>query len=352
MNLSLSHFSKSSKQTIIFIVAFLLGASLFIAIAVHSATVVGSAITGIGTTTPLWGDLTVEQQGGQGRLKGVFVVGDTGTSSPFIFVSQKGVVSMGSSTPSPLLLFPGDLVASSTYVAALGVNNATSTRGDFAVGNDFYVYNNGRVGIGTAAPSRLFHLSSTGPTIHLQESDASADNGRWECYAQGEQFRCDLADDALSAATQWITVDRTGTTLDNIAFGTNRLVMTNSGNLGIGTTSPWGLLSVDQAAATGRLKPLFVVGDNGTTTPFMFVNQKGVVGVGTSSTGSLSERAFAASTTEAIIGSASATTTLILDTGASVGACIEMKQVDGGYSRIFVNKAGTALVVEDGRCAN
>lgn len=149
-----SYVTQWSRETTIFITAFLVGAFLFIAVTTYGASVIGSAIGGIGTSTPLWGDLVVQQQDAQGRLKGVFVVGDTGTTTPFIFVTQKGVVSMGSSTPSPLLLFPSDLVASSTYVQALGVNNATTTRGDFVVDSyRFSVFGSNRIGIlGTSSP--------------------------------------------------------------------------------------------------------------------------------------------------------------------------------------------------------
>ena len=63
----------------------------------------------------------------------------------------------------------------------------------------------------------------------------------------------------------------------------NLLLSPYGGNIGIGTTSPWGLLSVDQTSGSGALKPLFVVGDNGTSTPFFFITQKGVSSFGSSS---------------------------------------------------------------------
>ena len=136
-----------------------------------------------------------------------------------MFISQKGIIAFGSSTPSPLFLNQGDVVigrngstndlyvsgglgvgnATTTdndfvvglyrfsvfasdrigmlgtsspaldtalnigsdtagtnahlYVSGgLGVANATSSTGDFVIGDDFYFYNNGRFGIGTSTP--------------------------------------------------------------------------------------------------------------------------------------------------------------------------------------------------------
>src|SRR3989338_11705202 len=50
--------------------------------------------------------------------------------------------------------------------------------------------------------------------------------------------------------------------------------------VGIGTSTPWGEFSVDQLSSKGRTKPIFVVADNGTSSPFIFVSQKGVVSFG------------------------------------------------------------------------
>lgn len=158
-----SYVTQWSRESVIFITAFLIGAFLFIAVTVYGASVVGSAITGVGTTSPLWGDLAVDQQAAQGRLKGVFVVGDDGTTTPTVFVSQKGIISFGSSTPSPLFLNQGDVVigrngsTNDLYVSGgLGVGNATTTDDNFVVGTG-YVFSvmtgSNRIGVlGTSSP--------------------------------------------------------------------------------------------------------------------------------------------------------------------------------------------------------
>ena len=67
--------------------------------------------------------------------------------------------------------------------------------------------------------------------------------------------------------------------------GASNLIYNDTLNyVGIGSSTPWGLLSIEQLAGQGSKKPSFVVGDNGTTTPFIFVSQKGGTSFGVAST--------------------------------------------------------------------
>jgi hypothetical protein len=150
-----------SRESTIFVTTLLIGAFLFIAVTTYGASVVGSTLGGVGTTTPLWGDFVVEQAS-QGRLKGVLVVGDTGTTTPTMFISQKGVIAFGSSTPSPIFLNQGDVVigrngsTNDLYVSGgLGVGNATTTDNDLVVGlYRFSVFASDRIGmLGTSSPA-------------------------------------------------------------------------------------------------------------------------------------------------------------------------------------------------------
>jgi len=133
----------SWKDIRVGLVAFLVAAVFFVAISVW-ATTIGTNIDATGTlgaaTSTPWGTLAVEQRADQGELKPVFVVGDSGTSSPAIFVSQKGVVSFGSSTPTATLLNLGDVAigrngsTNDVYISGgLGVGNATTTDGNLEV---------------------------------------------------------------------------------------------------------------------------------------------------------------------------------------------------------------------------
>jgi hypothetical protein len=65
--------------------------------------------------------------------------------------------------------------------------------------------------------------SSSRPVVALFETDAAADNGLWTIEAQGEQFIFRASNDAGSGSTAWLTVDRTGTTIDTVNFANGTL---------------------------------------------------------------------------------------------------------------------------------
>lgn len=72
----------------------------------------------------------------------------------------------------------------------------------------------------------------------------------------------------------------------NLGTGSATSTLTSaSALLGVASTSPWGLFSIDAAKGTvGENTPTFVVGDAGTSTPFFLISgNDGNVGVGTSS---------------------------------------------------------------------
>ncbi len=139
------------------------------------ATTIGTNIDadgtiGAATSTP-WGTLAAEQTATQGAIDPTFVVGDTGSTSPFIFVSPKGVVTFGSTTPSPLFLNPADVVigrngsTNDLYVSGgLGVGNATTADSNFIVGGGNVILSytsNGRLVVGATSTA----LAETGGTV-------------------------------------------------------------------------------------------------------------------------------------------------------------------------------------------
>lgn len=77
--------------------------------------------------------------------------------------------------------------------------------------------------VATNSDTGAILLSSTFPRIGFFQSNAAANNGRWTLTATGEQFSGTVEDDAHSAATAWLTVDRTGTVVDSVAFPTDAL---------------------------------------------------------------------------------------------------------------------------------
>jgi hypothetical protein len=196
----------SGREAVLVVGAFVLAAFLFISFSVW-ATTIGTNIDATGTlgaaTSTPWGTLAVEQRAAQNAGKPVFVVGDTGTTTPFIFVSQKGVVGFGSSSPSPLFLNAGDVVVgdngstNDVYISGgLGVANATTSDGDLVVGTGsaggFLSFtNNGRLVVGasttaltaTGAPNKfvfdggnsVFSSGGTGTTTLSILTEAGAD---------------------------------------------------------------------------------------------------------------------------------------------------------------------------------
>jgi hypothetical protein len=101
----------------------------------------------------------------------------------------------------------------------LGTNNTERLR----------IVAGGNVGIGTTSPRGTLEISSTSPTLTLNESDASADNANWDILVGGETFSFRVVNDAYTSASQVFTVDRTGTTVDNTAI--------RNGNVAIGNVT-------------------------------------------------------------------------------------------------------------------
>jgi hypothetical protein len=61
-------------------------------------------------------------------------------------------------------------------------------------------------------------FDSATPIIQFRETDASADNKRWNFGVNGEIFFGNVVDDAGTVSTNWLLVDRTGTTVDSVTF--------------------------------------------------------------------------------------------------------------------------------------
>ncbi|MEK7643341.1 MAG: hypothetical protein AAB372_02740, partial [Patescibacteria group bacterium] len=139
---------------------------------------VADAYSGFSTSSP-WGLLSIEQTTGQSKNHPLFVIGDVGTgasTSPFVYVTQKGVISFGSSSPSNVLNKPGDLVIGSSTAAAnttqdfsdmfimggIGVGNATTADGWINADN---IYLTSYTESGTEALCKV-NNSTTGSVIN------------------------------------------------------------------------------------------------------------------------------------------------------------------------------------------
>ena len=94
-------------------------------------------------------------------------------------------------------------------------------------------------GVGGGDVSALRAVSSS-PGIEIRETGAAADEKSWDSLANSGGLLLRAVNDANSAATTWLQVDRTGITIDTVAFVNGDVDMqstTNSGSitLSVGT---------------------------------------------------------------------------------------------------------------------
>jgi|GEM_PF-1266353 hypothetical protein len=107
----------------------------------------------------------------------------------------------------------------------LGDNNFSVGGSDLFVDGDL-----GRVGIGTASPRDLLHISSNAPAFKIERTDRGSNEKVWRIAPDGEDLEIQTQTDAYGAGQDAMIFDRTGTTIVDISFP--------NGNVGIGTSAP------------------------------------------------------------------------------------------------------------------
>ncbi|TSC57281.1 MAG: cell wall surface anchored protein, partial [Parcubacteria group bacterium Greene0416_79] len=182
---------------------------------------------GVGTTSP------AEQFSVANRL----FVGGAGTSTIENNLQVRGTLSIGTGT----LYLTGSSLSSTDGSISLSSGSATSTFSNgFAVQTDKLIVQQttGRVGIGTTTPSRT--LSVQGSALLSGDLSAAAIIATSTLTVSGSSSFTYASTTALSSTGgAWFA--------------------TSGGSVGIGTTTPWGLLSVNPNGITG---PSFVVGSS------------------------------------------------------------------------------------------
>ena len=165
-----------------------------------------------------------------------------------MFVSQKGVVGFGTSTPSSQaklsvqgnILGSGNIVlygtATSTINSGLTVgNNGALVVNQAASANSLYIATNGNVGIGTTAPGALLDIYKT------TDDGATTTSQKWSLNSL-----YDLTLTQNRPAGDHIQYDFS----QNINGVRYNVLTFKQGNVGIGTTAPLAPLSVSNSAAT------------------------------------------------------------------------------------------------------
>jgi hypothetical protein len=99
--------------------------------------------------------------------------------------------------------------------------SSESTTGFYRQGSNDYRYAIGGIDTFTYSTS-MFRMISATPLFVWQESDAAASNQIWGAEAASEQFKFWLGID-LVTKTNWLTVDRTNGTVDQINFANGTL---------------------------------------------------------------------------------------------------------------------------------
>ncbi|HEY4499733.1 MAG TPA: immunoglobulin-like domain-containing protein, partial [Candidatus Paceibacterota bacterium] len=178
------------------------------------------------------------------------------------------------------------------------IENATGTESLLTVQYD------GRIGIGTSTPNWRFQITGSSTLkalIALSDKNSAADLKHWTLSSQGGNFYVATSSDAYATSSlSALTINSDSLfglattspsanhrlSVQGSILGSDFLTITGTASssittaLGIASTSPWGNLSIEQGDTN---IPIFVVGDQGTTTPIFVINPNRSIGIGVTS---------------------------------------------------------------------
>ncbi|MBN3036611.1 MAG: hypothetical protein JW861_13575 [Bacteroidales bacterium] len=132
-------------------------------------------------------------------------------------------------------------------------------------GNAFY--NNGNVGIGTSIPTNLLELSSAAPKLYFNRENSTTNLSGLYWRSTSDNFEGAFVRNNASGGFELYS---------DITGGTPRLMITNEGRIGIGTTNPIYRMHIEDFIHSGQVFKC----DNNQSQAYLSYDKIGVFGCG------------------------------------------------------------------------